>query len=81
MNEASAVAVKPAAVVIKMRLRAGVEQGFSAWHAKICTVAAQLPGFISAEVNAQAALGPLVSRTVHHFRSDDQLGTRIPALV
>jgi hypothetical protein len=26
MNEASAVAVKPAAVVIKMRLRVGVEQ-------------------------------------------------------
>lgn len=73
MNEASAVAVKPAVVVIKMRLRAGVEQGFSAWHAKICTVAAQLPGFISAEVNAPAALGPPVWRIVHHFRSDDQL--------
>ena len=49
MNEPSNMAAMPTAVVIKMRLRPGVEQGFSSWHAKMCTVAAELPGFISAK--------------------------------
>jgi len=62
MNEASNTVAIPAAVVIKMRLRPGVEQGFSSWHAKMCTIAAELPGFISAEVNAPAASGPPVWR-------------------
>ena len=73
MNEASNTVAIPAAVVIKMRLRPGVEQGFSSWHAKMCTIAAELPGFISAEVNAPAASGPPVWRIIQHFRSDDQL--------
>src|SRR5712671_79113 len=73
MNEPSTTAAMPTAVVIKMRLRPGVEQGFSSWHAKMCTVASEVPGFISAEVNAPPPSGPPEWRIIQHFRSDDQL--------
>src|ERR1700736_1713614 len=75
MNEPSNMAATPAAVVIKMRLRPGVEPGFSSWHAKMCTVAAELPGFISAEVIAPVPSGPPLWRIIQHFRSDDPLQT------
>jgi uncharacterized protein len=74
MNEPLEAAL-PIAIVIKMRLRPGVEQGFSSWHAKMCTVASEAPGFISAEVNAPASSGPPEWRIIQHFRSDDQLRT------
>ena len=73
MNEPSNMAAMPTAVVIKMRLRPGVEQGFSSWHAKMCTVAAELPGFISAEVIAPVPSAQSPWRIIQHFRSDDQL--------
>lgn len=73
MSEAANTAAMPAAVVIKMRLRPDVEQGFSSWHAKMCTIAAGSPGFISAEVIAPAPLGPPLWRIIQHFRSDEQL--------
>jgi uncharacterized protein len=73
MSEASNMVATPAAVVIKMRLRPGVEPGFSSWHAKMCTIAAELPGFISAEVIAPVPSGPPLWRIIQHFRSDDQL--------
>ena len=73
MNEPSTTVAIPTAVVIKMRLRPGVEQGFSSWHAKMCTIASEVPGFISAEVNAPPPSGPPEWRIIQHFRSDDQL--------
>jgi antibiotic biosynthesis monooxygenase (ABM) superfamily enzyme len=73
MNEPSNMVAMPTAVLIKMRLRPGVEQGFSSWHAKMCTIAAELPGFISAEVIAPSPSGPPEWRIIQHFRSDDQL--------
>jgi len=73
MIEVSNPAAMPAAVVIKMRLRPGVQQGFSAWHAKMCTIAAELPGFISAEVNAPLTPDAPVWRIIQHFRNSDQL--------
>lgn len=63
----------PAAVTIKIRLRAGVDAEFSSWHAKMSTAAAGLPGFISAEVNAPTLGGDPEWRIVQHFRSADQL--------
>jgi antibiotic biosynthesis monooxygenase (ABM) superfamily enzyme len=73
MKEATAVATKPVAVVVKLRLREGVDQAFSAWHARMCTVTSQLPGFISAEVNAPSAAGPPVWRIAQRFRTEDTL--------
>jgi antibiotic biosynthesis monooxygenase (ABM) superfamily enzyme len=73
MNEAVAVAPKPVAVVVKVRLREGVDQAFSAWHAKMCTATSQLPGFISAEVNAPAGAGLPVWRIAQRFRTEGTL--------
>lgn len=73
MKEVIAIATKPVAVVVKVRLREGIDQAFSAWHARMCTVTSQLPGFISAEVNAPAAAEPPVWRIVQRFRTEDHL--------
>jgi len=73
MKEATAVATKPVAVTVKIRLREGVDKPFSAWHAKMCTATSELPGFICAEVTAPAASGPPEWRIVQRFRSDDKL--------
>lgn len=73
MKEATAVDSKPVAVVVKMHLREGVNQAFSAWHAKMCTVTSQLPGFISAEVNAPGSVGQPAWRIIQRFRTEDKL--------
>jgi uncharacterized protein len=73
MNEEMTVSAWPAAVVIKMRLRSGVEQEFSSWHAKMSTIAVDLPGFISAEVNAPVPPSQPEWRIIQYFRSADQL--------
>ena len=68
-NETSTIA----AVVVRLRLRPGFERAFSSWHAKMCTAAADWPGFISAEVNAPAPSGAPEWRITQHFRSESQL--------
>ena len=74
MNEDEiTVSAWPAALVIKMRLRAGVEQEFSSWHATMSTLAVDLPGFISAEVNAPVPPSQPEWRIIQYFRSADQL--------
>jgi antibiotic biosynthesis monooxygenase (ABM) superfamily enzyme len=63
----------PAALVTKMRLRPGVEAEFSSWHAKMCTAAAGVAGFVSAEVNAPSTQGHTEWSIVEHFRSANEL--------
>jgi antibiotic biosynthesis monooxygenase (ABM) superfamily enzyme len=73
VSESSKMETRPVAVVIRMRLREGGAEAFSSWHARICTVAADLPGFISSEVNAPTPSGSPEWRITQHFRSPDQL--------
>ena len=73
MNDEMTVSAWPAAVVITMRLRAGVEQEFSSWHATMSTIAVDLPGFISAEVHAPVPPSQPEWRIIQYFRSADQL--------
>jgi len=63
----------PAALVTKMHLRRGLEAEFSSWHAKMCTAAAGVAGFVSAEVNAPAPPGRPEWSVVQHFRSAEEL--------
>jgi antibiotic biosynthesis monooxygenase (ABM) superfamily enzyme len=73
MNEENKGPAPPAAVVITMRLRPGVEQEFSSWHAKISTAAAGCAGFISAEVSAAVMSDQQQRQIIQHFRDADSL--------
>jgi antibiotic biosynthesis monooxygenase (ABM) superfamily enzyme len=73
MNEENKGPAPPAAVVITMRLRPGVEQEFSSWHAKISTAAAGCAGFISAEVSAAVMSDQQQWQIIQHFRDADSL--------
>jgi hypothetical protein len=61
-----------AALVVKMRLRPGVEASFAAWHARMSTAPADVTGFVNAEVNAPAP-GESEWRVVQRFRNANDL--------
>jgi antibiotic biosynthesis monooxygenase (ABM) superfamily enzyme len=61
-----------AALVLKMRLRPGVEAGFSSWHARMSTAPTSVVGFVSAEVNAPGP-GESEWRVVQRFRNVSDL--------
>ena len=73
MSNGNQSASLPAAAVIRLRLRPGMEGEFSAWHAKVATAAVGLPGFISTEINAPAPPGRMEWAVVQHFRNADDL--------
>lgn len=57
-----------AALVVKMRLRPGVEANFSSWHARMSTAPADIVGFVNAEVNAPVP-GESEWRVIQRFRN------------
>lgn len=61
------------ALVMKIRLRPGVDAEFSSWHARMATAAAGLTGFISAEVKAPALPEGREWTVIQHFRSGHEL--------
>jgi len=67
-----AKASAPAAMVLKIRVRPGVEREFSSWHAKMSTAASGMPGFVSAEVDAPTAPSWPEWRIILHFQSVEQ---------
>ncbi len=75
MNSQTQVSDAPAALVVKMKLRPGVDGAFSSWHAKMTTGPAGTPGFISAEVNGPVASGGGEWSVIQHFRNAGNLQT------
>jgi antibiotic biosynthesis monooxygenase (ABM) superfamily enzyme len=73
LNSQAQTSGSPAALVTTMRLRPGVDAEFSSWHARMCTVASGVAGFVSAEVNAPAPPGRPEWSVVQHFRSAEEL--------
>jgi antibiotic biosynthesis monooxygenase (ABM) superfamily enzyme len=67
------IAGLPTALAIKLKLRPGVDAQFATWHAKMATGAADIEGFVSAEVNAPAA-GTSEWQVIQRFRDNQQLG-------
>jgi uncharacterized protein len=65
--------LSPVALVTKVRLRAGVDAGFSLWHAKMCNAVALTPGLVSAEVTAPVSSAHPEWSVVQYFRSTDEL--------
>jgi uncharacterized protein len=62
----------PATLVIRAKLRADVEDEFSAWHARLFSAAAEKPGLVSAELNAPEPAHPYWS-VIQHFRAASDL--------
>lgn len=59
----------PTALVVRIVPRADAKAEFSAWHARMATVPACVPGFIGAEVTAPAHPGRVEWNVVQRFRS------------
>ncbi len=60
------------ALVVKIKLRQELTEGFSAWHARMTTAPAGTSGFISAEVNGPSLPGGNDWSVIQHFRTLDQ---------
>ena len=63
------------ALVIKIRLRPGLNGDFSAWHAKMATAPSAAAGFISADISAPRMPGSNEWRVTQYFRTADQLNS------
>ena len=63
----------PAALVVRIVPRADAKSEFSAWHARMTTVPAGVPGFIGAEVGAPATPTHSEWNIVQRFRSPAEL--------
>jgi uncharacterized protein len=61
------------ALLVRLRLRDGADGAFSSWHARMMTAAAEVPGFISAEVNAPTEPESREWSVVQHFRTVQQM--------
>jgi antibiotic biosynthesis monooxygenase (ABM) superfamily enzyme len=59
----------PAALVVRIRHRPGVDREFSSWHAKMTMAPAGTPGFLSAEVNGPVVSGSGEWSIIQRFRS------------
>src|SRR5215470_15369482 len=62
-----------AALVTRIRVHAGIERDFAAWHARMAIAPGSFPGFISTEIKAPAGPEENEWSVVQHFRSVDDM--------
>jgi uncharacterized protein len=62
-----------AALVTRIRVHAGIERDFAAWHARMAIAPGSFPGFISSEIKAPAGPEENEWSVVQHFRSVDDM--------